>query len=293
MYQTVLNILQTFFAVWSVYIPFSDGVTLFKDDVTDIDALKAKQQQILKGYAITKRNKKKSMANIALDVCKKIRGYASDVGNTTLFNNLRISFTKLFRSPDNDAISYAELIYTAATELSDAEKLKYKVSDADILALRTAITDFQDVPSPEQMKKVKKTFTKDLSLLFDKTTGVLTNKLDNLINEFRVSNPDLYAQYKAGRRTYTSHRHTTIEGDTVDATTGEDLSAVKVLIESPDGTFEDMTNIQGYFKRKIEPEINYKIKFILDEYEIEEFENVNLNRGEHERLKVKMKKITP
>ena len=44
---------------------------------------------------------------------------------------------------------------------------------------------------------------------------------------------------------------------------------------------------------RIEPEINYKIKFILDEYEIEEFENVNLNRGEHERLKVKMKKITP
>lgn len=288
MYQVVLNILQAFASLWSSYVPFADGVTEFKDDVKSIDDKKAIQEALLKGYALNKYSKKRDMATLSLIVCKKVRGYAADTGDIILYGKMKISFTKLYSLKDTLCISYAEQIYTAATAMLPADQTRYKISPAELTAMRSAIDVFMNLPSPEEVRSKRKTLTKDLNALFKTTTGVLDNKLDNLIAEFQITDPQFFSEYHNARRIFESHRHTTVEGVTIDAATGKDLQNVQVIIESSADHFEEMTDQQGEFKRQVEPEISYNLKFVLPDFEPQEFKNVKLKRGKHQKFDVKL-----
>jgi hypothetical protein len=293
MYQVVINILQAFVAVWTSYTPFSDAVTLFQSDVSEIDDVKEKQQQILSGYAINKKQKKKDMATIASIISKKVRGFAADSGDSILYNQMKISFTRLFRTRDTDSVGFAELIHTAANAMTPEQRTAYKISAADLTLLRNSIDTFKTLPSPADVKAIRKQLTESLPGMFNKTTGVLKNTIDNLISDYMVSHPDFYGQYFNARRTFESHRHTTVEGTTIDAATGEDLSNVQVSITSSSGNFQELTDVQGSFKQQIEPEVTYTAKFILPGYETVEYDNIKLSRGVHEKFDVKLNKVNP
>lgn len=288
MYQVVINILEAFITIWSAYVPISDAVTEFKDDVAEIDETKEKQQQLLHGYTVNKRNKKRDMATKGIIICKKVRAYAADTGDTILFGKMKISFTKLFNKKDTESTGFAELIYESANAMSAADKTKYEITAGELTDFRDAIDTFVNVPSPAQAKAIRKQLTEAIPGLFTKTTTVLKEKVDNLMGNFQLSNPDFYAQYFNARRIFESHRHTTLEGAATNKVTGADLPNVQVLITSSTGSFQEMTNVQGKYKKQIEPEINYNVKFIIPGYEPKEFSNINLNRGEHERLNVQM-----
>jgi 2C-methyl-D-erythritol 2,4-cyclodiphosphate synthase len=69
---------------------------------------------------------------------------------------------------------------------------------------------------------------------------------------------------------------------------GHDLENVDVLLTSDENTFEEMTDEQGIVKQQISPDIKYKAKFILPDYEVQELEDIRLNAGQHQTLKVTM-----
>ncbi|MEO5572283.1 MAG: carboxypeptidase regulatory-like domain-containing protein [Bacteroidia bacterium] len=291
MYQIVLNILFFFDAVWSLSASVASTVTSFRNKTLEIDDTAEAQQNSLKMYSQNKREKKRAMAEKALVTRGKAAAFASVTGDTVLFGKLKISFTKLFRRKDTTSIGYAETIYDAAVAMTPAQRIAYEISDQEILELRKAIDTFINLPSPIQMRAVRKQLTALLPELFKEGTAILTDQLDGLMEQYKESNPDFYNQYFNARRTFDSHRHTTIEGIVVDETTGADLQNVQVIITSDDETFQDITDVQAKFKQQISPEVNYKVKFVFPDYEPQEFENVNLTRGEHERLLVKLKKI--
>lgn len=157
MCQVVINILTSFIAIWTPYLPFADAVTDFQAGVQEIDDTAEQQQALLKGYTINKRNKKMDMATKASVVCKKVRAFAADSGDTILFGKMKISFTKLFRRKDTTSICYAELIYDSANAMTPSQRTTYNISDPEMTALRAAIDTFVNIPSPAQVKAIRKT----------------------------------------------------------------------------------------------------------------------------------------
>ena len=230
------------------------------------------------------------MAGAALVTRGKISAFASVTGDTILLNKMKISLSKLFYRRDDTCIAYAEMIYDAASAMTPAERTAYDISAQELVDLRDAIDTFKNIPSPIQMRAIRKQLTALLPQLFTEGTAILTEVVDGLMEQFKESNPDFYEQYFNARRTYEAHRHTTLLGTAIDQLTGEDLSDVQVIITSDTDTFEESTDVQGSYRQQLSPETNYKVKFALPDYEEQEFENINLNRGQHETLNVKLRK---
>ncbi len=291
MYQVVINILTSFVASWTTYLPFATVVTEYKDDVKEIDDTATAQESLLHGYYVNKRAKKRDMAEKGSTIARKVSGFAADTGNYILLKAMKISFSKLFYAATATSANSAQAIYDAASGMTPAERTTYNISATDLTDLLDAITVFRNLPSPREVVVIRKQLTADLAVMFKDTSLVLSDRMDNLMSNFKLSDPEFYEQYFNARRLVEAHFHTTVEGTTIDETTGADLPNVQVLIVSSTDNFEEMTDVQGKFAQQITPEINYKIKFILPDYEEQEFDNVNLNRGVHNKLVVKMKKI--
>jgi carboxypeptidase family protein len=290
MYQVILNLLIVFDALWSVIPSVASIVTSFRNKTGEIDDTAEAQQSSLKTYKVNKKKKKREMADKALTMRGKLSSFAATAGNTILLGKMKIAFSKLFYSKDTTATGFAEIIYDAAFALTPAQKTAAGISDDEVTGLRDSIDGYKALPSPIEMRAIRKALTAKLPVLFKEGNLILTDSLDGLMYQFKLSNPDFYNQYFNGRATFESHRHTTIEGAVVDEETGEDLSDVSVLITSSADTLEEMTDVQGLYKRQISPDIDYKIKFILPDYQEQEFEKINLDKGEHQRLNVKLKK---
>jgi hypothetical protein len=290
MYQLILNILVLFDTIWSPVASVSAAVTSYRNKVKLIDDTAEEQQNSIKLYSPNKRKKKRTMADKALVTRGKLSAFAAVTGDAILLEKMKISFSKLFHMKDTACIGNAEMIYNAALELTPAQRTAADISSVEMDDLRSAIDNFKNVPSPIEMRAARKQLTETLSQMFTEGNAFLTDVLDGLMEQFKESNPDFYVRYFNARRTFETHRHTTLQGFTIDETTGEDLSDVQVIITSDEETFEESTDVQGTFKQQISPETNYKVKFVLPQYEDQEFENVKLNRGQHETLNVKLKK---
>ncbi len=292
MYQVVINILDLFSATWAGFAAFVLAVANFKAKVDDIDETAGQQQASLDGYTTNKRHKKRDMANKSLLTRGKVSAFAFVTGDTILQGKMKISLWKLYYKKDTTAIANAELIYSSASAMTQAQRTEYDISDQEMLGLRAAIDAFINLPSPQQMKAIRKQLTAELKAQFKEASAQLTESLDGLMHEYQGS--DFFEQYQNARRIVDSVRHTTIEGEVLDFTTGADLKNVKVILTSTDGTesFEEMTDVQGKFKRgELNPELDWTAKFEIPGYETVETPAIDLKRGEHERLNIKMKKL--
>jgi hypothetical protein len=285
MYQILLNLFILFDLVWSVVPSVASIINSFRSKVTEIDETAESQQQSLKAYTANKLEKKQQMADEALVMRGKVSSIAAVEGDTLLLNKMKISYTKLFYAKDTTAIGNAEIIYNAAVALTPAQKTAAGISDDDITAQRGKIDAFKEVPSPIEMRAVKKANTAKLNVLFKEANLILKNSLTGLMFQFKVLNPDFFNQYMNGKSVFEKHRHTTVILNTIDEE-GKDLDKVQVLITSPDQSFEDITDPQGLVKQQISPEVEYSALLKLDEYEDRELSDIKLSAGRHEKLVV-------
>lgn len=202
---------------------------------------------------------------------------------------MKISYSNLFYVKDTSAIANAEIIYDAAVALTPEQKTAAGISDGDITGLRDSIDAFKELPSPAQMRAIRKANNKKLTKLFKEANLILKDSLTGLMFQFKISNPDFFNQYMNGKSILERHRHTTVIFNAVDEE-GKDLDHVRVLISSDVESFEDMTDTQGIVKQQISPEVNYSALLKLDEYEDQQLEEINLNKGQHQKLVIVMKK---
>jgi hypothetical protein len=290
MFQLILNILTIFTDLWSGIASVASAVSSFTAKVAQIDGQAAEAVQYSpKSYTANKKKKKREMADNAFKIRGKLSAWAALTGNTTLLNLMKISFYKLYFVKDSKAIINAQSIYDQANALTAAQKTEADITDAEITALNDSMVAYNGILSPEQARAMRKEMNEKLNTLFKEATAILTNSLDGLMYQFEGTT--FYGQYINCRPLHPSHRHTTLEGVAVDAETGEDLKDVKVLITSSKDNFEEMTDVQGLYRRQIDPDLNYSVKFILPEYQEEDFEAIRLKKGQHKKLNVKLKKV--
>ena len=293
MIQGLLDFLNENAAVYAGYVPMEDAVAELTEDAGKIDEAETAQQINIHGYTILKRNKRKTMALKGNALRQKVQAAASDKNDPVMFERMNIRFSKMMYGGSNTAKLLAQSIYDEANGLSAPDKLKFQISDAELLSFNTSIGDYTDVfVSPRSATSKRKSVTESIPELFLNAMSVIEGKCDKLVSNY--VNLPFYSEYFAHRIIVDpSYSITTIEAQVK----GIDNIGLYGVVMKATGkvtgkVYEDMTNVSGSLKKpEISPEV-YDIEFAIPDSDYEKviIPNVNIEAGEHQKLVVVLQK---
>lgn len=113
--------------------------------------------------------------------------------------------------------------------------------------------------------------------------------MDKLMEHFKISSPDFYAQYFNDRKIYDAKtNYTEIRATIINKLTGLKLEGVKMTVDGDEHDYEIISNTQGVADAKqIHPEL-YNLKFELPGFESVDVKNVDMSPGEKEELVIEL-----
>lgn len=182
-------------AVWAALVPFNNAVTAFKAKITTVEEEVAIQEMDLLGYAKDKALKKEAMVEKALSVARQTFAFAEDTGDVVLREKMAQSRTGLMSLRDAVVAQKCQGIHTEATGVL-ASLAPYGIVAVDLTALQTVIDDYEAVISaPRTAITVRKGSTEQIETLIQEGTVILTNRLDKMMDEFKLTHPGFYQEY--------------------------------------------------------------------------------------------------
>jgi hypothetical protein len=256
-YGSILDVLFRFLATYLGYEPMVNAKNDLTGKVQLIDEADAAQRKLIKSFTRDKKIKKQKQAVKAKAMAKKVSAFAFDTGDTTLLGRMRISFSKLLYSNSKAAQTYAKTIYDAAFAMAAEDKLKYKITDEELLDLKMARDLYTEAMSAPRNQVIRKAATDALPGLFRDAEAIVDERISNLMANYQFSDPEFYEQYQNALIEINFNRYTAIEGEIIDSDSGEDLSNVKIIFTATNKAFQEMSDRHGgYLKKQIDPDLN-------------------------------------
>ena len=200
MYYAVQRVCNANPLVWGGLPAF---VTAFNDLKTSIgkveNILKIQERGIL-GVAKDKNVIRDSMIDLTLRIAGAVFAYASDTNNLILKGKVDFSRSELRHERDSFCIQHSQAVADEANNVIGALGT-YGILPADITLLRSKAADFTSALSaPRTAIAERKGATDEIGKQMRKTDVILKEKLDKLIEKFKVSNVDFYKLYFDARR---------------------------------------------------------------------------------------------
>ena len=161
--------------------------------------LKIQERGIL-GVAKDKTALKDSMIDLTLRIAGAVFAYASDTNNLILKGKVDFSRSELRQERDSFCIQHCQGVGDEANTVI-GPLASYGILPADITTLRTLVANFTSALSaPRTAIAERKGATDEIGKQVRKTDAILKEKLDKLIEKFKVSNVDFYKLYFDARR---------------------------------------------------------------------------------------------
>ncbi|HKR04594.1 MAG TPA: carboxypeptidase-like regulatory domain-containing protein [Bacteroidia bacterium] len=276
-------------AIWSFLLSFVAAFTSFKAKVVDLVAAVKEQEEIIKGYVLDKRNKRIAMCELANKVRSGVQAYATDQNNMVLYEKVNYATSKLMEKSSNLSRTRCQIIHDEANTIIGS-LADYGLVPADLTALQTAIDDFATlISNPKDHIAARKMNTEKILKLISDIDSILRKKMDKLMENFKLSAPDFYAQYFNNRKIFDSKTNfTEIRATIINKTTGLKLEGVKMIVDGTDHDYEFISNTNGVADAKqIHPEI-YDLKFELPGFEPQTISNIDVSPGEKELIVVEL-----
>lgn len=155
-----------------------------------------------KGVAMSTKDLKEIMISKAIDVGGVVRGYAFDINDKKLAEQLNYSKSKIINKRDMLAVEDCKHIYDIANNLVATKPIiaTYQINAAKLADLKTSIDNYKTaIDTPRQATDVGSGATKKIKELIKKFDNLLNNRIDNLMLMYRVTNPDFYEAYVQSR----------------------------------------------------------------------------------------------
>lgn len=279
--------------IWAALLSFANAFTLFKSKVKDLVIAVAEQEQIIKGYAAQKREKRIAMSELANTMRSGVQAFATDENNTVLYEKVNYATSELLSGSSNRSRTRCQIIHDEAAA-AIADLADYGVLPADLIDLQKAIDDFAAIISnPKDHLAARKMNTEKISTIMSEIDSILRKKMDKLIENFKISAPDFYTQYFNDRKIYDAKTNfTEIRVTLLNKLTGVKLEGVKMIVDGTDHDYEFISNTNGVADAKqIHPEL-YDLKFELPGFEPVSLSNIDMSPGEKEEITVEMKPVT-
>jgi hypothetical protein len=199
MYSTVLKDLQNNTSVWESIPAFKTILTQYEEIVNHLTDLARQQQLKPTGASKTKEEKRDSLIDSVIAVAGGLRALATDSGNQELRDNITITSSDLQIARDQDALATANQIAQAATD--NLEQLtNYGITSQLVDTLKERIAEFHEAAvQPRLIITNRKNTTQSIEDLIHEVDIILEEKLDMLMEQFKLSQPDFYNKYQNNR----------------------------------------------------------------------------------------------
>ena len=199
MYQVVLETLENNETVWAGLPAFVSAEALFRTEVNNILALAQTQQQPSTGVTADKQQLRAAMADVAMPVVGALKALASVTGNDDLAAQIAFTRSAFVYGRDTQSATNGDIVHSRGTT-NLAALADYGIVQAQLDALRAAIDAYRDsISRPREVITTTAAATAGMDAAFGRAESVLSGRLDNLVELFRLSNSTFYAQYQNAR----------------------------------------------------------------------------------------------
>lgn len=279
-------------AIWMVLLSFANAFTSFKTKVAELVNTVKVQEELIEGYAKEKREKRIKMSELANTVRSAVQAYATETGNTVLYEKVNYATSELMTGSSNRSRTRCQIVHDEANAVI-ANLGDYGIIAADLTALQTAINVFALlISNPKDHLAARKTNTEKITKIMREIDTILKKKMDKLMENFKISSPDFYSQYFNDRKIYDAKtNYTEIRATIINKATGMKLEGVKMIVDGTDHDYEFISNTKGVADAKqIHPEL-YNLKFELPGFEPVSVVKIDVSPGEKEEITVEMKPV--
>lgn len=190
-------------------IPFQAALTALKAKAAEIEDDEELNSLSMAGITADRQNFEEIVCQIATDIAGIIYAYAVNTSNNALRLEVNLLLIKLRNKTDAELIQACRAIYTRAAGLK-TELAGYGVSAEMLTDLQEAIDDYETA-SPDPHTALDKSRKELLKQLFEELDDILSKRMDNLMDKFRLPNPEFYGAYFDLRKNYEPSTTTRLE----------------------------------------------------------------------------------
>lgn len=241
------------------------------------------------------------MVEKAYDLSLKAAAYAKLTGNTNLLSICVCRKSELHYASALNARSKAQAIYNAVNPIVTA-LTTYGVTAATLTALKASIDSYTTaIPTPQLSSSERRVLNARMISLLD-SAELHLQKVDAMMEVVRLSQSDLYQQYKIVRKIVLASNSLALKGKVVDAQTGMEINGVYLeIIAMPDETMrslatentESMLKVsrkKGGFRVKNLSRGSYQVKASKPGY-VDQIITVYVAEGERSDIDLSLERI--
>ena len=200
MYLAVRLVVTGRAALWSGVPAFVAAEAAFGAEVTNIQSLGVDQISPSSGATADKEARRRVMGDKAMYVIGPTKTLASVTGNGELAAGVNFTMSDFLYGRDTLASENANAVH-ARVAANQAALADYGLVAADTTALRTAIDAYVAIIArPRELVTNSAVATEQLGLAFPRADMILEDRLDNLMELYRLSQATFYQAYHIARR---------------------------------------------------------------------------------------------
>lgn len=208
MFQAVSNVLEMYKGKFSGVSVFTSASTQLVEKIGEIRELdKNRSAKDVKIPSNEKQSAKETLVSRAVTVARIANVYAFDEGNTDLQMQTNVVKSQFYKSQHNVMLHLAKTIYEKVLEYKEPLQA-YGLTDELMAQLAQSITAFEAlISSPRDLVVERSGETRSLSELFAEVKSLLYDRIDKLMAQYKVSEPQFYEAYFSARKVVnTSYR---------------------------------------------------------------------------------------
>ena len=245
MYLAVKKVLITNTAIWSGILGFASVVALFFAKLLLLKATDNKRTKKTKGITTDKKNKKVQLIDAIMAVAGAIKSFANDINDQDLFQTVNFTRSELETMNDSVLEEKGTLVFEVAT-LHAADIVPKGIDAAALVNFNTLIVEYGNlVQAPRNAISNKKTAGAALINLFLNIDDLLHNNLDQLMQQFKITQPEFYGDYFNNRKIVDLGTHHTRLSGVITDSEGNPLYQAVVRAQEADLVTE--TDLEGEY----------------------------------------------
>lgn len=290
MFRGVEQYLDTNSNIISTVAALVTAAAAFKAVVAGIIGTTQLTDASLAGITVDKVNSRQSLSQMAADIAAFIRVYATVNGNNTLKAEVNYPVSKLMRTRDEQVVPRCRIIYDRGVEhLSELKN--YGVTAEKLTELQTAIDSYAaKTPTTRTAISSRKTQNDNLRALLRQGDAILTDQIDNLMKNFRVTNPDFLQTYESVREIHDPSTTTTqLKGIVRDSADNKPVKGAVLTVVELGKTVK--TNSKGEYSIKPIVHGKFTIKVTATGYQDFEADEIEIKMGDIRHLDVSLVKM--
>ena len=180
------------------HVAFTEGVEALGETITALDA-QIQAAQGNPGATSAKEQARLSLCIICVEVIGAMKAYGAVAQDPELLARVSFTASTVCTGKVSEVVARCKNVWQAATD-NAAALVKYGVTPAKLTKLDKAIKAFDKVKtSPRQYQAIKSAATKLIPVLVDSGVGIVRDQLDQLMPQFKASNPAFCNAYFSAR----------------------------------------------------------------------------------------------